>query len=317
MKPSAYLELLDKEFRVSSTDRVSESYLIGGALCELIFPSSRLKDQFPQPFEKRSGSPDFQIYIWDGEGISPAWTMKDYRSKGEVKGFNSCRFRLVYDAGSRVLSVADLKQRKAFWWTPDVSALPFWEKGSPLRNILHWFLPLKGSRLVHAAGIGDEKGGVLIVGKGGAGKSTTALSCLHRGMGYCGDDYCALEKGSSSVVRRVYSTAKVKSGRDKVVIAIDQQYPERLLECFPLKAMVLPQITELKRPQLKELKRSHLLRELAASTILQLPGENRELLAWMAEIVKEVPCYLLQLSQDYQANAEKVQDVCQCNYSCL
>src|SRR5207237_110630 len=41
----------------------------------------------------------------------------------------------------------------------------------------------------HAAAVGNDGRGVLVVGPGRSGKSTTALACLAAGFDYAGDDY--------------------------------------------------------------------------------------------------------------------------------
>ena len=51
----------------------------------------------------------------------------------------------------------------------------------------------KGYQLVHAAAVGSEAGAVLISGKGGLGKSTTALSCLGKGLTYVGDSHVVVQ----------------------------------------------------------------------------------------------------------------------------
>ena len=44
-----------------------------------------------------------------------------------------------------------------------------------MRALFHWIMEDRGRALVHAAAVGRSDGGLLIVGRGGSGKSTTAL----------------------------------------------------------------------------------------------------------------------------------------------
>ena len=55
-------------------------------------------------------------------------------------------------------------------------------------------------QVVHAASVGTKDGAVLIVGKGGSGKSTSALACLNAGMYYLGDDYTLISNDSNPQV---------------------------------------------------------------------------------------------------------------------
>ena len=66
--------------------------------------------------------------------------------------------------------------------------------------------------MVHAAAVGDESGGVLLVGRGGSGKSTTALSCLGTQVGYLADDYCLVEMVEGPRVHSLYTSGKANRG---------------------------------------------------------------------------------------------------------
>src|SRR5262249_43157012 len=88
--------------------------------------------------------------------------------------------------------------------------LPAWAKASPFRIALSWLLNRNGMQMVHGAAVSVGNKAALLAGAGGAGKSTTALACALAGMGYLGDDYCAVEP-SSRKVHMVYRTAKVLS----------------------------------------------------------------------------------------------------------
>ena len=50
---------------------------------------------------------------------------------------------------------------------------------------------------------------MLLAGKGGSGKSTTALVCLHSSLVYAGDDYCLLATDDGPYVFSLYSTGKL------------------------------------------------------------------------------------------------------------
>lgn len=321
MTIDSYFSLLKEKFQTQPSHQVSEKCLIGGSVFNLIFPNKGIRDLFNLPFERteRYDENSFTVHIWDSvcsnkEIVPSRWGVKDYRQKGEIEGFQSQEYRLVFDVGSQALSMVNLKNRQGYFWTPDLMKLPYWEKGSPLRNIIHWFLQLDKKHLTHGAAVAFPTGGVLIVGKGGSGKSTTALSCLKTELLYCSDDYCAVENNGLPSVHQVYSTAKMVSKETKVVLDVKKQHPEKMINRFPLKAIIFPKICMKKEPELKEAKKSLLLRELAVSTMLQLPGENREMLPFFSEVVKSVPCHTLELSSNYLANAKHLENFIRSQY---
>ena len=56
-----------------------------------------------------------------------------------------------------------------------------------------------------------QHGGVLLAGKGGSGKSTTALTCLNSELQYVSDDYCVVVAQPSPFAYNLYCTAKVRA----------------------------------------------------------------------------------------------------------
>ena len=84
-------------------------------------------------------------------------------------------------------------QAAAVYWVRDRDALPPWERSIPLRSAARWWAALQGGATVHAGDVGDGERCVLLVGAGGAGKSTSTLACLSSGLQVLGDDYCLLQ----------------------------------------------------------------------------------------------------------------------------
>ncbi len=129
-----------------------------------------------------------------GVGLpAPPWPAGAYRPGDGIEGFGGDGYEVAYALDPGVLSLADTAGGRGFFWTRDAAALPRWETGAPLRTLLRLALRGRGLQLVHGAVVGDERGGVLLAGAGGSGKSTSALACALAGIGFLGDDYCVLE----------------------------------------------------------------------------------------------------------------------------
>ena len=56
----------------------------------------------------------------------------------------------------------------------DITRLPPWDAGAPLRQHLPWLLGMHGKRVMHASSLGEAGKGLLFVGNAGAGKSGMA-----------------------------------------------------------------------------------------------------------------------------------------------
>lgn len=207
----------------------------------------------------------------------------------------------------------------AWFWIPDERSVPLYEQAAPFRLIWHWWMPSRGRQLVHAGAAGRQDGGLLFVGKGGSGKSSTALACLEAGMLFASDDY-VLVGTDPPWVYGLFGTAKLEPGHaerfprisamggqlttndpmdtDKSVFFLGESFSRQLSEGFPLRAVVVPRLT-LAVPETRTAPiapRAALL-ALAPSTVLQLPGGASNLGA-LSALVQRIPCFAMELGTD-------------------
>jgi hypothetical protein len=158
---------------------------------------------------------------------------------------------------------------------------------------------------------------VLVVGAGGAGKSTTALSCLASGLGVLGEDYCLLGPGEPPVVHTLYSSAKAsrdtlerlpflaplvanpdRPPSEKALCFLAEHTPEALVDRAPLHAVVIPRIAARRETTLSPARPGAALAALAPSTLTQLRGAGDAALARLARAVRSVPCHHLHVGSD-------------------
>lgn len=211
----------------------------------------------------------------------------------------------------------DTARNLAIYWVKTAAQIPYYETGAPLRAIFHLWMSQHEIQLIHAGAVGIPSGGVLLVGKGGSGKSTTALACLNSKLFYASDDYSLLASDPNPTVFSIYSTGKKNaddlqrlpflasliSNRDrldteKALYFLNEHFPKKLLPSFPLRAILIPRITGQTKTTLKAASPAAGLTALAPSTIFQLPRAGREAFQAMGKIVRQVPCYYLNLGTD-------------------
>jgi hypothetical protein len=87
-------------------------------------------------------------------------------------------------------------------------------RSQPANRAIASWLASETVQLVHGAAVAVDGRGVLLVGIGGRGKTTTAIACAQAGFSYLGDDLCVVETGSAEEglpvrVHGVYATAKL------------------------------------------------------------------------------------------------------------
>jgi len=333
-----YFQTFARGFQRAQTAADSQDYFLnlGGYTICLRFAGTALISQIlpalahlkTEPVSK----PDLTICLWDSASTETPlpllasslvelvrtnfWQFLDTRM--EIKGYNSDRFFSVFNVGSNLLSILDTQENVALYWTEDAQSLPYWDRGSPLRGIINWWASQRNLQFVHAGAVGTETGAVLLAGKGGSGKSSTALSCLDSDLLYLSDDYCVVGTDPQPQVFSLYNTAKLKGKEDlarfphlasrfnnldrldeeKAMIFVRDHFPAKIINQLPIKAILVPQVTG--KPDTKVSRTSAMiaLKALAPSTIFQLPKTGQLAFARMSRLVREVPAYVLELGTD-------------------
>ncbi|MCS6910323.1 MAG: hypothetical protein RML99_00020 [Anaerolineae bacterium] len=265
------------------------------------------------------------ICLWDSAttGISPPpppWDTDQYGRHGEIRAFNTAALRFAFDLGRGMLYAWSAMRKLALCWTSEAHHLPAYERGAPLLPIWHWWLSAMGDALLHAAAVSSDGSGVLIVGRGGSGKSTTALACLSAGMDYLGDDYCAVTLGPQPHVHSLFCTAKLHhdnlhrlpclrhtrrlSEEEKVIFDLRAEFADRLARCCELRAILVPAFSNCARPSLEPVSSALALRALAPSTLFQLAASGAADFERIAALVKRTPCYRLWLGEEVGAMSD-------------
>jgi hypothetical protein len=269
-----------------------------------------------------SGVAVTELRAWDsvGSGVPPPrppWSVDDYLPRDEVRGSGEKGIDASYALADRILSLWSRDENRGRFWVDDAAALPAWEPSAPLRNLLHWALADAGLAFAHAAVVGTTAGGILLAGRGGAGKSTTAMVCVDAGWRYISDDYCVLDGSGQPTAHALYGTAKISpwalerlsglascqgSQRDdgKVVLNLATSRPALLADALPLRAVVIPTVAEA-TGTLRRLSLTAGARALAPSTLFQLPGARQSSLGTIAAILQQVPVFGLEVGPDLTA----------------
>lgn len=328
---AAFFELLEDRFRHAKALAGSrhQDFALGTSRVRLEFAGRALEKPLTAALAHRrtiaSGGPaHLTIHLWDSVTTGspmppPPWPKEACREKGTVHGYNDDRFRTSFSVGSGVLSMLDLEREVGFLWLRDVAHLPFWEEGAPLLNLFHWWFAAKGWQLVHGAAVGYPDGGVLLAGRGGSGKSTTALACLDSDLLYAGDDYCLLQTDPSPRVFSLYNSAKLARSHlhrlpflsglwvtdgervdEKRLAFLQPHRPDQLIDGFPLKAILLPRVAGTLRTTLTPVLPAEAFKALAPSTLFQLSGAGTAAFMIMAKIVRTVPCWQIHLGTDLE-----------------
>jgi len=258
-----------------------------------------------------------------------------------VARLRSERACVLAAAGSRALTAALPAKGVAVFHLPDATAIPATERAAPIREALQLLMAARGRLMTHAGAVGSGERGVLLVGRGGSGKSTLALSCALAGMEIAADDYVLLDPASLTV-HAMQSTAKLTEdsasrlgipgeaidpagfeptleGPAKALVRIPDLAPGRLKRQLEVAAIVAPTLSSSQpayigggdelgeiEPAVRAISAAEALRAVAPSTIVQAGFGGGDSLATLADLVRRVPSYALELSPNPAANAAAV-----------
>lgn len=225
------------------------------------------------------------------------------------------------------LSMLDLRRGLGIYAVPDGRRLPHPDLSGPFVTIFSWWI--NRTRLVwtHAAAVGAGQSGVLIVGPGGSGKSTTSLACVRGGLDYVSDDYCIVDpdrlvaysfsSGAKlalhaidllpDIAAHIVNPGSVE--RHKGIVYVSEVRPGQVKSSLTIGAIVFPGAKGASVPRLSRLGRAEALRALAPSSLVQLSAGTAPAIARMARMVRSVPSYRLDLPADLSLIPEAIRAI--------
>lgn len=264
-------------------------------------------------------SADLTVQAWDSTSTgvdlpAPGVEPTDLRA-GFLPELSDDRFHCALDPSSGAFSWSDRRAATAVWACPDARQARPYECAAPLRSILQVALQGHGLQLVHGAVVGTEQSGALILGRGGVGKSNTALACLGAGMRYLGDDYVVLD-GSRKVAHNVFQTGKLfptdlvahpsldaathrsHNHAGKLVFFLAQTFTESLVSSLDVRVALIARVGADARTTIRPARPAEALLALAPNTLIQLPGTGGTELRSMAELLSGLPTFVIELGPD-------------------
>jgi hypothetical protein len=301
---------------------------VGGIQVELAFAGEALSPtilpalgHLEVPAE---GEPDIRIHVWDSEStgvdfILPPVSRDCFTTRGDIWGMGSARIRSAFHWIEFSVNVFDVERREGVFWVGSNACVNNWTRGSPLRTLLHWSMEASGRQLVHGAAVGNDEGAILITGRGGVGKSTTALACLEAGMRFLGDDYVVVGLDPIPRVYRLYGSAKLTAEQierfpslaalvgpgdfledGKVLMILPGSVDGRIPHSLPLRALVTPIFADSRDTVVGAADPLELQQAAAITTMSQLPHAGPRTHAFFERMARTVPVGRLHLGTEIE-----------------
>lgn len=310
--------VLDRALAAEAKAGTLECHLsLAGTLIRLVYAGETLHRRFNAALAHLQVNPhrdpDITFHLWDSASTGivmpqPPFPQDRLTDRGDIWGMNSNRIRAAFHWIECSVNLIDLARNEAIFWIGNEETLPYWCEASPLRTLFHWWMEHNGLQLLHAAAVGDADGAVLITGKGGVGKSTTALTCLARGMKYLADDYLVVGLDPEPRIYSLYATAKLEPQQlsrfpdfsplltnqaylnlEKAVLQLWPDRREQLTHSLPLKAVLVPRFADGDATDFLPVGKARLRNAAAFTTLSQLPYAGKATYQFIDKMLNRVP----------------------------
>ncbi|MEM1367343.1 MAG: serine kinase, partial [Cyanobacteria bacterium P01_H01_bin.15] len=248
--------------------------------------------------------------------------------RGEIKNYYGDRIRSGVHFSPDSFSLFDRQTQMGLYWTEDAQTLPYYERSSPLRMILSWWLKDLGYQYVHAAAVGTEHQGALLVGAGGSGKSMAALACVDSSLQYLSDDYCAIAVDPVPQIYSLYNSAKLwraadiarltvltplfdtsASNAEKHIAFLTQLGRDVLRKTVPARTVLLVRHVSQPQTTYRPIASGVVLKGLLPWTLLQLPNAGGETAQLLKRFLQPLPCFELLTGTDLSQIPTTIQSI--------
>ncbi|MGA2565116.1 MAG: hypothetical protein ABSF96_16335 [Steroidobacteraceae bacterium] len=211
----------------------------------------------------------------------------------------------------------DVAANRIIGVTHAVNRLNLDERARPFHKMLSAWLEERGVQFVHSGLITHAEKGVLFVGNGGAGKSTSSISCLRAGMGYLGDDFLGLSLENEGFIGHglyascLLNVQHIKRFPDlqplghapnydyeqKFVLYLTEAFPASLRKRASIDALVLPRVVDAEVTTFRPATKAATLMAIAPTSVMLLPRPNRAAFERLTQLVQNTSSYWLELGR--------------------
>lgn len=268
-------------------------------------------------------APALTVEIWDDAAVGPVgwepWS-EGSDTNGTVSLAHDDRYVLTQRPTSAML--LDRKESRIVGGIRGRQFLHQDERVRPFHRLISIWLDDNDIQFVHAALIAHGEKGLLLVGKSGSGKSTSAIASMLDGFTFLSDDYVALGAGDDGkyIGYSLYASCMMDNAAkfpDLTPIAqppnttYEVKHSVYLTDCpkahfapqTDLAAIVMPRVVDRPDTVFKRARTMEAMLALAPSSIWILPGSASFSLDKMEGLVTSVPAYSLELGRDYEISS--------------
>ncbi|MCG3267385.1 hypothetical protein [Yoonia sp. I 8.24] len=244
------------------------------------------------------------------------WPPNRFREREIEAVLSTTPYRIHFYDDLNFWQVFDVDRAVGIQWMATRDGFPAWDAGSPLRNFVQWHLGANDTSLLHGGTLALGGTGVLLAGKGGAGKSSTVLAGIFAELQSVGDDYVLVD-ATKRTARPVFDTLKQdEAGLRRLGQWGQAAIPNRanwqgkhqfylpdvtrgvLSPQIDLKAILLPHLAFGDQTSVTEIDAKSAFIALAPSGVTQIYCDRPRLFSVAGRIARQLPAYRLDLGTD-------------------
>ena len=338
-QPEAYFKYLAQQTDLALKQLDSPlqiDYQLLGQRVRVRYATQILYDTFTPPLAHRQitedGDADLVIDVWDSytSGIPFEKPHIELENRYQLPHFNTEQFSAFYRQDQYSLTMMDKQNKRIIWALDDCRRIKSHVNNAPLLRIFQMWGAEHGAMMVHSAAVAQDNEAILLIGQGGSGKSTTALTCLRDGFQFLGEDYCLVHI-EPPCVESVYNIGKLADWTtqhlpefldhtrypagtvtEKTVVSLYPAFREQFINTSPLKAIVMPQVTQQQNTTWQQASPALALKAIAPSTIYQMIHVSKKThFEAMVKLVRQLPIYQLMLGSDIDQISPAVSQILQ------
>lgn len=321
-------------------DKIHETYyILAGQGARMRIAGDRLSECIHLPFAHLRTSdmhlplPHLTIELWDQRETGIPWQIgsawDDVTLSPSFAGSRDGRF--ISNTPSHSMTCLDRSTQHIVGCTSNANQLSLYERGRPLHVPLAIWHNDRDVPVIHAGLVSRNGQGVLLAGSRGAGKSTSAITCLCAGLSYLSDDLIGLQSlaDGSFVGHSIYGSIYLEADdlgqfpplrphamkgsypyEDKHLVLLSQVFPSRLERVTTISAVALARIVDNRHSQIRPASKGEALLALAPSSLLVgrissgVHGFSK-----LVQLVEHVPCYWLELGRDLNEIPYRVEEL--------
>ncbi|MGH2872192.1 MAG: hypothetical protein ACRDL5_06980 [Solirubrobacteraceae bacterium] len=244
----------------------------------------------------------------------PPWRQDTSGFAAGVRGLPEGRFLAESHAEPETFALCDRSRRVSVYWSRYGDGLYRSLESAPLRAQLRWLGMDRGLHLMHAAAVGRGRDGLLLMGAGGAGKSTTAFAAMLAGMAFVSDDFCVLRPepdGSTTVMplvtigRAMENTLRLLPGLAERVVnrgapadhKAEIELTDVIAPALTVRALGVP-VQDRASGAPRRVPAGTFVRKVLLGTMSAYPGMADVSFRFLARLAEALPCFELPVGPD-------------------